>query len=115
MTDIDTRKALINGLHDLADFFETNPDVPVPQYGITASYFPYRGPDEEITGEVDRIAALLGSSIDPESLPHGHYKTHISFGPVTYEAVAILAARRARHDAAASYYGCVTPYDTDAA
>ncbi|MET8141359.1 hypothetical protein ABZU32_13720 [Sphaerisporangium sp. NPDC005288] len=62
--------------------------------------------------EVDKIAAYLGSEIDPHGLPEGHYRTSIRFGPVEYCAVAVLTKGRARYSADISYAGCVIPDNT---
>ncbi|WP_084959570.1 hypothetical protein [Thermoactinospora rubra] len=108
----DRRTALITGLRDLADFLEANPDVPASPYSLTFNTFPAKGPDAEMCAEVDKVAALLGSEIDPDHLPHGHYTTVRWFGPVEYRFTAILAAARARYRAEDSYRGCIQP-DTD--
>ncbi|MEW9530828.1 hypothetical protein [Microbispora sp. NPDC049125] len=108
MDNDDHRPALITGLRALADFLEANPAVPAP-YRISGCHFPTRADDEVMCAEIDQIAALLGSEIDSLRGEYGHYATSIGFGPVTYEAVAILAARRARYQADASYDGCVQP------
>lgn len=114
MTDTDHRTAMVKGLHDLAAFLEANPKVPVPRYGVTVLYFPERDTDAEMIVEVDRIAALLGTVTDPDDLVHGHYKARLAFGPVSYEALAVLAARRAQHEADTGYSGCVIPDTADA-
>jgi hypothetical protein len=104
----DHRTALINGLIDLAAFLEAHPDVPVP-FSATVHHFPRQSSDPELRDEIDQIAALVGSEIDYEDSPYGHYATSRMFGPVEYRAVAVLAAARARHDAEASYHGCIQP------
>ncbi len=104
----DHRLAFIAGLRDLADFLETNPDIPAPR-SITGHYFPQRATDAEICAEVDEIAACLGSTIDPEDRKNGHYSALIHFGPVEYKAVAIVTAARAQYEADTSYRGCVQP------
>ncbi|MFI6802614.1 hypothetical protein [Streptosporangium canum] len=110
--DPERRTAFITGLRELADFVETNPEIPIPRASIPVHYFPERVTDSEMCAEVDRIAELLGTDIDPVHLPHDHYTTARHFGPISYEAVAILAGARARHEALTSYRDCVTP-DTD--
>ncbi|MFC4591837.1 hypothetical protein [Sphaerisporangium corydalis] len=110
--DPDHRTAFITGLRHLATFLETNPDVPVPRFSTTIGYFPERSADAEMCAEIDRIAALCGTKIDSGALAHDHYSTALHFGPVRYEAFAILADARARHDAFSSYHGCVTPDHT---
>ncbi|MEU8321186.1 hypothetical protein AB0C33_22785 [Nonomuraea sp. NPDC048881] len=104
----DPRTALINGLLDLAAFLEAHPDVPVTT-SVTVDHFPRHHTDAEKCADIDQIAARIGSTIDQADIPYGHYSTSRFFGPVEYRAVAILAAARARHDAEASYRGCVQP------
>ncbi|MDX3101610.1 hypothetical protein [Nonomuraea angiospora] len=104
----DHRTALINGLLDLAAFLEAHPDVPVSS-NVTVHYFPDQPSDADQRAEIDQIAALVGSKIDYKDSPYGHYTTSRLFGPVEYRAVAVLTAARARHDAEASYRGCIQP------
>ncbi|MCC5580525.1 hypothetical protein IMZ11_33395 [Microtetraspora sp. AC03309] len=104
----DHRPRLVAGLRALADFLEANPEIPAPR-NVTVHHFPKRANDAEICAEVDAIAARLGSEIDPQEREHGHYSASINFGPVSYKAVAIVAATRARHEAESSYVGCVQP------
>ncbi|MGW2152264.1 hypothetical protein [Nonomuraea sp. NPDC001699] len=109
----DRRIALINGLVDLAAFLEAQPDVPVSS-SVTVHHFTDQASDADQRAEIDQIAALVGSDIDYEDSPYGHYATSRLFGPVEYRAVAILAAARARHAAEASYRGCIQPDPTPA-
>jgi hypothetical protein len=97
------RDALIAGLIALAGFLKANPEVPVSLAPVILRAFPANGPDHQMRAEVDKVAALLGTEIDPDHLPYGHYMTAIDFGPVRYEYTALLAAARARHAAADSY------------
>ncbi|MFG1685188.1 hypothetical protein ACGFNP_33855 [Nonomuraea sp. NPDC049269] len=108
----DDRAALIAGLIALAGFLKAIPEVPVSPAPVTVRAFPDNGPDDQMRAEVDKVADLLGTEIDPAHLPHGHYMTGIDFGPVRYEFTAILAAARARHAAEDSYRGCITPNNT---
>ena len=57
--------ALVNGLLDLAAFLEANPDVPVPPR-LTVHHFPRQDTDADMRAEIDQIAALLGTPIDPD-------------------------------------------------
>ncbi|MFD1120837.1 hypothetical protein [Sphaerisporangium aureirubrum] len=107
--DTDHHTAFIAGLRQLATFLEANPEVPVPRHSTSIAYFPERTADAEMCAEIDRITALCGSKIDPGSLTHDHYGTTLCFGPIRYEAFAVLANARARHDAFVSYQGCITP------
>jgi hypothetical protein len=83
------RQELISGLRELADFLESNPDVPAPAY-IGVLVFPPSASDEENQREVDVIAALIGSGTRTYS-SHRHYATSRQFGPVEYRVVAIPA------------------------
>jgi hypothetical protein len=83
------RQALITGLRALADFLESNPDVPAPEY-TDVLVFPPPAPDTEKRREIDVIASRIGSVGETFST-HRHYQTSPRFGPVEYRAVAILA------------------------
>ncbi|GII67367.1 hypothetical protein Skr01_74520 [Sphaerisporangium krabiense] len=107
------RTAYISGLRDLADFLDTNPGFPTPCQAVTAYYMPERATDDQMREEVDKIAAYLGSEVDPNGIPGGHYRTSIRFGPVEYRAAAVLAKVRARFTAETSYAGCVIPDSPD--
>ncbi|MFC4535292.1 hypothetical protein [Sphaerisporangium dianthi] len=96
------RLAYINGLRDLADFLDTNPDIPTPEGMVTAYCFPH-GTDEDIRAQVDQVARLLGSDIDPYEHVLDHYSTRITFGVAEYKAVGLLASSRARWAARRSY------------
>jgi hypothetical protein len=89
------RAALISGFRALADYLESNPDVPVSGY-VTVYVFP---PDNGCAGmraEIDFIAALLGVTAGESANGH-HYAAVRSFGPVEYRAVAIC--KHHHHDA----------------
>ncbi len=88
MTYADTteRAALIGGLRALADYLESNPQVPAPSYSDMLT-FP---PDSDCLGmraEIDAIAARLG--VAAYGTGGGHYVAARSFGLVEYRAVAI--------------------------
>jgi hypothetical protein len=81
------RAALIHGLRSLADYLESNPDVPAPIYA-DAFTFP---PDDDcaiMRTEIDTVAELLGIRAR-ETGGGQHYGVTRSFGPVQYRAVAI--------------------------
>ncbi|MEV4015693.1 hypothetical protein AB0J35_34845 [Nonomuraea angiospora] len=105
------RDPLIAGLIALAGFLKARPEVPVSVAPVIIRAFPANGPDHQMCAEVDKVAALLGTEIDRDHLPHGHYMTAIDFGPVRYEFTAILAAARARHAAVDSYRDCIKTDD----
>ncbi|MEV1168124.1 hypothetical protein [Nonomuraea sp. NPDC049784] len=102
------RLDLINGLLDLAAFLEAHPEVPVSSH-VVVHHFPEHDSDGDMCAEIDEIATRVGSSIEFEDSPYGHYATTVCFGPVEYRAVAVLAAARALHAAERSYTGCVQP------
>jgi hypothetical protein len=83
------RQALISGLRELADFLESNPDVPVPAC-TDILVFPPCASDAGKRREVDVIASLIGSGTKTFS-SYRHYQTSRRFGPVEYRAVAIPA------------------------
>ncbi|WP_169953722.1 hypothetical protein [Microbispora sp. H11081] len=112
MSTTDHRTATVAGLRALADFLEGNPALPIPRSSISVTYFPDRADDAIMRAEIDRIAGLLGAEIDPGRLPYSHYRTGLDFGPVRYEALAILADARARHEAVTSYEDCIVPETT---
>ncbi|GAB2450879.1 hypothetical protein GCM10027187_18440 [Streptosporangium sandarakinum] len=105
-TTNDHRTDLARGLVSLAVFTLTHRDVPVPSV-VTVTHYA-KGSDEEIRAEIDRIAALLGVATDPGDADQNHYTTAVNFGPVTYQAVGILAAARTRHQAQTSHEDCIT-------
>jgi len=77
--------ALIRGLRALADYLESNPEVPAPSYA-DVFIFPSGGTDTERHAEIDVIGARIGQA--PETA-YGHYVVSRFFGPVQYRAVAI--------------------------
>jgi hypothetical protein len=80
------RAALIGGLRGLADYLESNPEVPAPIYSDVLT-FPPDGDWTETCAEIDAIAARLG--VIARETDGGHYVATRSFGPVGYRAVAI--------------------------
>ena len=88
MTHADSteRAALIGGLRGLADYLESNPEVPTPSYSIVFT-FPPDGDWAEMRAEIDAIAARLG--VIARETGGGHYVATRSFGPIEYRAVAI--------------------------
>lgn len=54
------RAALIDGLRALADYLESSPDVPAPNYTDVFT-FPPDGDCPGMRAEIDAIAGLLGS------------------------------------------------------
>ena len=83
------RQELITGLRSLADFLESNPDVPAPEY-TDVLVFPLSASDDGKRREIDVIAWRIGSAAGTFS-SYRHYQTSRRFGPVEYRAVAIPA------------------------
>jgi hypothetical protein len=81
------RESLIKGLRALADYLEENPSLPTPIYETIHAFPPDDGDWAEMCGEIDNVAAILGTPTFMS--PGGHYGTARYFGPVAYRAVAI--------------------------
>ena len=82
--------------------------VPAP-YTVNVLVFPPDGTDSALFAEVNRVAALLGATVQDGTAQHGHYTASKNFGPVSYRAIAIPSRTRAYHDAQNSYAGNVMP------
>lgn len=80
------RSRLIAGLRGLADFLESTPGVPSPQYA-DVYVFPPSGTDAQQRAEIDAIAGRIGT--ETQETIGGHYVAVRRFGPVEYRAVAI--------------------------
>ena len=85
-SDPTERAELIGGFRALADFLESNPEVPTPSYSPVHT-FPPDGDWTAMRAEIGSIAARLG--VIARETPGGHYVAVRSFGPVEYRAVAI--------------------------
>jgi hypothetical protein len=81
------RAALIEGFRDLADYLESNPDVPTT-IDATVYAFPPKWDCAVMRAEIDAIAEMIGSQAR-EVAEGRHYIVTRSFGPVEYRAVAI--------------------------
>jgi hypothetical protein len=89
----DERAALIQGFRVLADYLESNPDIPATNYAAVYA-FPPDGACPGMRAEIDSIATRLGVEAH-ETADGSHYTATRSFGPVEYRAVAIC---RHHHD-----------------
>ena len=107
-TDPAARQAFITGLRALAGYLDTHPAVPVPAYG-TEIYLNAASTDDGGCAQVAHFARQLGVPVPTSISYSGHYEAARRFGPVGYRMIAISDAAMARHYAADSYYGCVTP------
>ncbi|XVQ85052.1 hypothetical protein ACQP2K_40600 [Microbispora siamensis] len=101
----DHRSAFIADVRTFADFLTATPNVPVPAQ-LDVAVFPTGGGDEVRRAEIDRIAAVLGTTTECDA---GHYRTSKTFGRVSYRAVAVSDGARERWDALMSYDGAITP------
>jgi hypothetical protein len=81
------RAALIAGLRDMADFLESNPDVPSPPDTVVFVFPKLDTSDRERRAEIDAIASRIFTQAHDTS--HGHYVASRFFGPVEYRAVSI--------------------------
>ena len=107
-TDPAIRQAFITGLRYLASYLDRHPAVPVPTYG-TEVYLSASSTDDGGCAQVSQFARQLGITA-PKSISYsGHYEAARQFGPVSYRMIAISEQAMARHRAADTYYGCVTP------
>ena len=107
-TDPAIRQAFITGLRNLADDHDQHPTVPVPRYG-TEVYLSAASTDTGGCAQVRQFARQLGITPPANISYSGHYEAVRAFGPVGYRMIAISNTAMARHYAADSYYGCVTP------
>jgi hypothetical protein len=85
-SDPTERAELISGFRGLADYLESNPEVPAPAFS-TVHAFPPDSDWAEMRAEIDATAARLG--VIAHLTGCGHYVATRSFGPVEYRAVAI--------------------------
>jgi hypothetical protein len=90
----DERAALIDGFRTLADYLESNPDLPAPSYADIYA-FPPGGECDQMRADVDAAAELLGSQAR-ETAGGEHYSATRSFGPVEYRIIAIC--KHKHHD-----------------
>jgi hypothetical protein len=84
--DSTERSALISGLRALADYLESNPEVPAPAYPVVYT-FPSADDWAQMRVGIDATAARLG--VNAHLTGGGHYVAARLFGPVEYRAVAI--------------------------
>jgi hypothetical protein len=91
------RSALINGLHEVAEFLAQNPGIPAPRYA-DLYVFPSAWSDAEMFAEIDVIADQIGSTASADDSSAGHYLAVRDFGPVQYRAVAIPNSARQHLD-----------------
>ena len=80
------RAELIRGFRGLADYLESNPELPAPIYS-TVYAFPSDGDWAQMCADVDAIAEFL--RVPAGITGGGHYVAVRAFGPVEYRAVAI--------------------------
>ncbi|MEV0398776.1 hypothetical protein [Actinoallomurus sp. NPDC050550] len=103
------RRAVIQGLRELADELAVNRDLPVPLI-IEIDYHPHGANDTEIRAEINRIAELI--NVTPETSANGeNYRAVRRFGPIQYKAVTVSAREMARWEALLTYSENVNPDD----
>lgn len=90
------RASLISGFRILADYLESNPEVPAPSY-TDVFIFPPDRTCAETRAEIDAIAARLGTTAS-QAAGGQHYLVTRSFGPVEYRAVAICKSHHHDND-----------------
>lgn len=101
--DLFARHQTITGLRALADLLETNPAVPVEEYGTSYTVWIDAATDDQGRAHIARIAALLGADVEDRLALGGHCTTLRAFGRVRYSAVYIPARRLAEREARMSY------------
>jgi hypothetical protein len=99
------RRELIASLRTLAAFLDSHPQLPVPRYGpvrvsVHTNYDTDATTEAEAIAEVERIAALLGTTPTVED---GHHVAGAEFGSIRYEAVLVTQAAMDRRAALDSY------------
>jgi hypothetical protein len=107
--DLLHRAKVIDALVELAAYLEAHPDVPVAPFGWDLNVYPCQDDEAASRAEVDKIAAILGTTVKDATGRGGHYRVQRSFGLITYSAVHVPARRQAAFDALMSYQGCVAP------
>jgi len=84
--DSTERTAFTSGLRGLADYLESNPEIPAPIYS-TVYVFPSDGGWPGMCADVEVTAARMGVACGLTI--GGHYVATRDFGPVEYRVVAI--------------------------
>jgi hypothetical protein len=90
----DERAALINGFRALADYLDSNPNVPAPSHADVYT-FPTDGECGGMRADIEAAAELLGCQAR-ETAGGEHYSATRSFGPVEYRIIAIC--KHEHHD-----------------
>jgi len=80
------RERFIAGLRALAEYLESNPDVPAPRHGTSVLVFPCMAPARN-SGRKSTSSPRVNA--EPCEIVSGHYGVSRFFGPVEYRAVAI--------------------------
>ncbi|MFB4311948.1 hypothetical protein [Actinomadura sp. GTD37] len=107
--DLFARHQTITGLRALADFLETNPAVPVSEYGHDLIITVRNMDDASAAARVDQLAALLGVDVDDDTRRGGHYTATRTFGRITYSVVHIPEQRHREYRARDSYRNNIVP------
>ena len=84
--DSTERTDFINGLRGLADYLESNPEIPAPIYS-TVYVFPSDGGWPGMCADIEATATRM--DVPAHLTISGHYVATRDFGPIEYRAVAI--------------------------
>jgi hypothetical protein len=84
--DSTERTVFISGLRELADYLESNPEIPAPIYS-TVYVFPSDESWPGMCADIEATAARMG--VPARRTIGGHYVVTRDFGPVEYRTVAI--------------------------
>lgn len=99
-----TREDFTGALRALADWLDTNPNIPHPKYGTDIQHSIITADDTEGMDALYTAAEAFFTADGPTvELTHGGEGRHAvtaQFGPITYLASYIDAERMARHAAA---------------
>lgn len=101
-TPVTRHEQIAAGLRELADFIQTHPDLPIPDYPAVTCAIGSETDDESGLAQVTAAAAILGTEVSSRS-------TVRYFGPVEYRVSHATRDRMARYNAAHSYEGAVQP------
>lgn len=98
------RGAIIQGLHDFANWLREHPDVPVPTHNIEILRSIRADSDEAEVAELRRAAEAAETTANFDKT---HPDMTVDFGPVTYRLYMIPEKAQQMHDARDSYCGSV--------
>jgi hypothetical protein len=103
------RADLIRGLRELADFYDSHPDIELPPYP-QFSHCVLAADDATGTARDQDVAQALDADVEVGA----HVKAHRQFGAVRFDVYYVTRAAGRRHRAGATYLDQVEP-DEDGA